>query len=62
MTVDDVKDHYGAESDADLARILKKTRGAISKWRSYGIPASTQAILQIQTKGKLKANLKALTA
>lgn len=24
MTVDDVKDHYGAESDADLARVLKK--------------------------------------
>jgi hypothetical protein len=62
MTVDEIKNHYGAESDAELARILKKTRGAISKWRSYGIPASTQAILQIQTKGKLKANLQALTA
>lgn len=31
MTVDEVKDHYGTESDADLARVLKKTRGAISK-------------------------------
>lgn len=62
MIVDDVKDHYGVESDADLARILKKTRGAISKWRSYGIPISTQAILQIQSKGKLKADLQALTA
>ncbi len=62
MTVDEVKDHYGTESDADLARVLKKTRGAISKWRSYEIPASTQVILQIQSKGKLKANLEALTA
>lgn len=62
MTVDDVKNHYGAESDADLARILKKTRGAISKWRTYGIPAPTQAIIQVQTKGKLKADLRALTA
>lgn len=62
MTVDDVKKYYSAESDADLARILKKTRGAISKWRSLGIPTSTQAILQIQSKGKLKANLEALTA
>ena len=52
MTVDEVKDHYGTESDADLARVLKKTRGAISKWRSYEIPASTQVILQIQSKDK----------
>lgn len=62
MTVDDLKNHYEAESDAELARILKKTRGAISKWRTYGIPISTQAVIQVQSKGKLKADLRSLTA
>ncbi|HAK32223.1 hypothetical protein ABFO59_05550 [Acinetobacter radioresistens] len=62
MTVDDLKNHYEVESDAELARLLKKTRGAISKWRTYGIPISTQAVIQVQTKDKLKADLRALTA
>jgi DNA-binding transcriptional regulator Cro len=62
MNVDDLKNHYEAENDAELARLLKKTRGAISKWRTYGIPISTQAVIQVQTKGKLKADLRALTA
>jgi hypothetical protein len=37
MTVDEVKDHYGAESDANLARVLKKhveqlVNGALMKF------------------------------
>lgn len=58
MTVDDLKFHYGVKTDGELAKALRKTPGAISKWRSKGISASTQAILQIQTNGVLKANLK----
>lgn len=62
MTVDDLKIHYGVKNDSDVARILGHTRGAISKWRHRGIPSDTQARLQIQTEGKLKANLEKLTA
>ena len=57
MKVDDLKVYYSAKSDAELAEKLQRSRGAISKWRSRGIPLSTQAVLQIQTKGKVKANL-----
>ncbi|MHA3059932.1 Cro/CI family transcriptional regulator [Acinetobacter sp. ANC 4636] len=62
MTVDDLKIHYGVKTDSDVARILKHTRGAISKWRNRGIPPDTQARLQVITKGKLKADLEKLTA
>lgn len=57
MNVDELKFFYSAKTDAELAKKLNKTRGAISKWRSKGIPLTSQAILQIQTEGKLKANL-----
>lgn len=57
MTVDELKKHYSVKYDSDLAKILKKTRGAVSKWRSNGIPVNTQAILQIQTNGQVKADL-----
>lgn len=58
MTVDDLKRYYGVENDYEVAQIIKKTRGAISKWRSRGIPINTQAFIQIQTNGALKADLK----
>jgi len=61
MTVDDLKIYYGTKSDSDLAVKLQRSRGAISKWRSRGIPLPTQAVLQIQTKGKVKANLDCLS-
>lgn len=62
MKVDDLKVYYSAKSDAELAEKLQRSRGAISKWRSRGIPLSTQAVLQIQTKGKVKANLEPISA
>lgn len=57
MTVDDLKHHYGVKNDSELAEILNKTRGAISKWRSKGIPLTSQALLQVQSNNKLKANI-----
>lgn len=58
MTVDDLKNYYGVVSDAELARVLKKPRGSISRWRHEGISCKTQAMLQVLTNGKLKADLK----
>lgn len=63
MTVDDLKTHFKVEKDIQLTKtILGITRGTISKWRHKGIPVDTQARIQVLTKGKLKANLQALSA
>lgn len=62
MTVDDLKKFHKANSDAELASLVGKTRGAISKWRSKGIPFATQATFEVLTNGKLKADRQALSA
>ncbi|MGC3819362.1 hypothetical protein [Acinetobacter sp. CS-2] len=62
MTVDELKLHYGVKTDSELAQKVGYTKGAVSKWRSKGISLETQALLQLKTKGKVKANLQALTA
>lgn len=63
MTVDDLKTHFKVEKDTHLTKtILGVTRGTVSKWRHKGIPIDTQARIQLLTKGKLKANLQALSA
>ncbi|ENX30047.1 MULTISPECIES: hypothetical protein [Acinetobacter] len=59
MTVDDLRAFYNAKSDAELARILGRDRSVINYWRK-GIPLRTQAVFEISTKGKLKANIKNL--
>ena len=61
MTVDDLRTFYKAISDAELARILGRDRSVINYWRK-GIPLSTQAVFEISTHGKLKANLQAAKA
>jgi len=61
MTVDDLRTFYKAKNDAELARILGRDRSVINYWRK-GIPLSTQAVFEISTHGKLKANLQAVKA
>lgn len=61
MTVNDLRIFYKAKSDAELARILGRDRSVINYWRK-GIPLSTQAVFEVSTKGKLKAEIKALSA
>lgn len=55
MTVDDLKIFYQAKSDAELARILERDRSVICYWRK-GIPLRTQAMFEVLTKGKVKAD------
>lgn len=61
MTVDDLRVHYNAKSDAELARILVRDRSVINYWRK-GIPLKTQAIFEIKTNGILKTDRQALSA
>ena len=62
MTVDELKLYYGVKTDSELAQKVGYTKGAISKWRNKGISLETQALLQLRTKGKVKANLQVLIA
>lgn len=62
MNIDDLKAFYKAESDADLSRKINRPRCTIFFWKKNGIPPRTQATFEVMTKGKLKADLKALTA
>jgi hypothetical protein len=55
MNVDDLRTHFKCGSDLKLSQVLGMTAGNISHWRTNGIPIARQAMLQIQTKGKLKA-------
>ncbi|MEF9957845.1 MAG: hypothetical protein RR767_11715 [Acinetobacter sp.] len=61
MTVDDLRLHYGVKTDSEIAQILGYTKGAISKWRHKGICLETQAVIELRTEGKVKADLKALS-
>ena len=62
MNVDDLKSFYNAESDADLSRKLNSPRCTIFFWKKNGIPPRTQAAFEVMSKGKLKADLQALSA
>lgn len=55
MTLNDVKKYFGVTTNADVARKLGVTKVAVGNWES-GIPTERQAIIQIQTKGELKAD------
>lgn len=60
MTLDDVKAFYGLRYDAEVGRKYKLTKTAIGKWKKNGIPAKRQAVIQVLTNNKLKADLSAL--
>ncbi|MFW2149158.1 hypothetical protein ACK2M2_13660 [Acinetobacter sp. TY1] len=62
MTVDDLRIHYKVKTDTEVALKLGYTKGAVSKWRSKGIALETQALIELKTKGAVKANLQALSA
>lgn len=62
MTVDDLLTHFKVAKYIQLTSKVGVTRGTISKWKKKGIPTDTQARLQILTKGKLKADLDAISA
>lgn len=62
MNVKQLRDHYKVESNPQLAKKLEVGRTTVWDWETKGIPPKTQAFLEIKTQGKLKADLRALTA
>lgn len=61
MTVDDLKKFFRVVHDSELTDKLGVTKGTISNWRARGIPSEKQALLQVQTQGKLQAKVRPLS-
>lgn len=55
MTYDDLVDTYGGLSKA--ARALGLAKQTVHRWRDSGIPFEKQFIIQMKTKGRLKADM-----
>lgn len=56
MTYDELIDHFG--SAAEAARVLGyKHRQRVHKWQDEGIPREEQALIEVVTAGKLKADI-----
>lgn len=55
MTYNQLISHYGTQADA--ARALDCGRQRINNWQHTGIPMGAQAIIQLKTGGKLKADM-----
>lgn len=60
MTVDQLKKHYKVKTLEAVAGLVGKSKGTLSMWNANGIPPEQQAIIQIRTKNKLKADLSSL--
>lgn len=55
MTFEDIKKFYGSVEKAKAALGLK-SKQTLYNWRDKGVPDGWQAIVQIKTRGKLKAD------
>lgn len=62
MNVGQLREFYNVENNSQLAKKINKARSGITKWEQQGIPPRTQAAFEVLTKGKLKADLQALSA
>lgn len=56
MNVKELRKHFAVQNNSQLAAKLKRGRSTIHGWEENGIPISVQAMLELTTKGKLKAD------
>ena len=59
MTHQDLVGHFGNASKA--AKALGYSRQAVSQWKDRGIPFEAQYRIQMRTKGRLRADISALS-
>lgn len=62
MKTDDLMSHYQCKTRRDLSHKIGFSEVTLWKWERNGIPAKTQAVFELKSKGKLKADLNALSA
>ncbi|AIL77474.1 hypothetical protein RG113_003758 [Acinetobacter baumannii] len=57
MNLQDLLDYHDCSSKQELSRKMLVSRITLWKWEKEGIPLRTQALLEIKSKGILKADL-----
>lgn len=62
MKISDLMTYHDCKNRKELSEKTGYSTVTLWKWEHNGIPAKTQAVLQVKTKGKLKADLQALSA
>ncbi|AWV87082.1 hypothetical protein [Acinetobacter radioresistens] len=62
MNVADLRKFYNVENNSQLSKKIKRGRSTITGWEEEGIPLGTQAIFELLTGGKLKADRQALAS
>ena len=62
MKVEDLMHHYKCKTRRELALKTGYSEVTLWKWEKKGIPLRTQAVFELTTKGKLKADLASLTS
>jgi hypothetical protein len=57
MKIDDLKQHFCCKTRRELSKKTGFSEVTLWKWGKQGIPPRTQATFEVQTKGKLKADI-----
>ncbi|MDQ8954519.1 hypothetical protein RFH42_16335 [Acinetobacter rudis] len=61
MNVAELREHFGVKNNTNLAQKIKYGRTTVWEWEKFGIPPRTQALFEVLTEGKLKADLQQIT-
>ena len=61
MNVEELCDFYKVKNKSQLAKKINYGRSTVHGWTVTGIPLKTQAVLEIITDGKVKADRDSLT-
>lgn len=62
MNLSDLMNYHDCKNKKELSKKTGYSTVTLWKWENNGIPVRTQAVLQVQSQGKLKADLEVLTA
>lgn len=62
MNVEQLKQHYMVLSNTQLAKKINVGRTTVWDWEKKGIPPKTQAFLELQTNGAVKADIQPISA
>lgn len=62
MKINDLMNYHDCKNRKELSQKIGYSTVTLWKWGKFGIPEKTQSHLEILSKGKLKANLQALSA
>lgn len=62
MNISDLMNYHDCKNKKELSKKTGYSTVTLWKWENNGIPARTQAVLQVKTKGKLKADPEVLIA